>query len=190
VSRIGTKVAVAGGLVIVAGALVLLAGCDAATGDAQICLVLALMGAGMGLAMSPATEAIMGSLPPERAGIGSAMNDVVREVSGTLGIAVLGSLLTSAYGGGMDSAVDGLPTDAAAMASDSVGAAHHVAAQIGSADLAAAANQAFVEAMSTTASIAAGIAVAGAIIAATFLPARAKTRPGYGAAPALETGVR
>ena len=46
------------------------------------------MGAGMGLAMAPATEAIMGSLPPERAGIGSAMNDVVREVAGTLGIAV------------------------------------------------------------------------------------------------------
>jgi EmrB/QacA subfamily drug resistance transporter len=187
VERIGTKVAVAGGLVIVAGALVMLTGCDTGTGDAQLCLVLAMMGAGMGLAMSPATEAIMGSLPAERAGIGSAMNDVVREVAGTLGIAVLGSLLTSSYGSGMDSAVAGLPADAADAASDSVGAAHQVASQIGSADLVAAANQAFVDAMSTTASIAAGIAMAGALIAAMFLPARARVRA-YAGSPA--TGVR
>jgi EmrB/QacA subfamily drug resistance transporter len=183
VERIGTKVAVAGGLVIVAGALVMLTGCDTGTGDAQLCLVLALMGAGMGLAMSPATEAIMGSLSPERAGIGSAMNDVVREVAGTLGIAVLGSLLTSSYGSGMDSAVAGLPADAAAAAADSVGGAH----QIGSPELVAAANQAFVDAMSTTASIAAGIAIAGALIAAMFLPARARS---YVASPVVATGVR
>jgi hypothetical protein len=173
---------------VVAGALVMLTGCDTGTGDAQLCLVLALMGAGMGLAMSPATEAIMGSLPPERAGIGSAMNDVVREVAGTLGIAVLGSLLTSAYGANMDGAVAGLPADAAMAASDSVGAAHEVAAQVGSTDLVAAANQAFVDAMSTTASIAAGIAIVGALIAAMFLPARARAR--YAVSPAYETGVR
>jgi EmrB/QacA subfamily drug resistance transporter len=187
-SRVGTKVAVAGGLTIVAAALVLLSGFDAATGDGPVCLVLAMMGAGMGLAMSPATEAIMGSLPPERAGIGSAMNDVVREVAGTLGVAVLGSVLASGYASHMD--VGGLPADAAAAASDSVGGAHAVAAQIGSADLVTAANQAFVDAMSSTASIAAGIAIAGALIAAAFLPARAKTRPGYVGSPAVETGVR
>jgi EmrB/QacA subfamily drug resistance transporter len=190
VPRLGTKVAVAGGLLIVAAALAMLAGCDTGTGDGRIVLVLGLMGAGMGLAMSPATEAIMGSLPPERAGIGSAMNDVVREVAGTLGVAVLGSVLTSAYGGGMTGAVTGLPADAAAAASDSVGAAHTVAAQVGSADLVAASNQAFVDAMSTTASIAAGIAVAGALIAAAFLPARARARAGYALSPAAETGVR
>jgi hypothetical protein len=130
----------------------------------------------------------MGSLPPERAGIGSAMNDVVREVAGTLGVAVLGSVLASGYASHMD--VGGLPADAAAAASDSVGGAHAVAAQIGSADLVTAANQAFVDAMSSTASIAAGIAIAGALIAAAFLPARAKTRPGYVGSPAVETGVR
>jgi EmrB/QacA subfamily drug resistance transporter len=187
VSRVGTKVAVSGGLLVVAGALVLLTSWDVDTGDAQVCLVLALMGAGMGLAMSPATEAIMGSLPPERAGIGSAMNDVVREVSGTLGIAVLGSVLASAYSSGMGSAVAGLSPDAAAAASDSVGAAHQVAAQTGTADLVTSANQAFVDAMSTTASIAAGIAMAGALIALAFLPARARARAAYGGAPAVAT---
>ena len=55
----------------------------------------------MGIAMTPATEAIMGSLPKEKAGVGSAMNDVLREVGGTLGVAVLGSLLASKYADGM-----------------------------------------------------------------------------------------
>jgi predicted MFS family arabinose efflux permease len=187
-ARLGTKLAVAGGLTIVASALVLLSGCDTATSDATVCLVLAMMGGGMGLAMSPATEAIMGSLPPERAGIGSAMNDVVREVAGTLGVAVLGSLLASAYASHID--VAGLPADAAAAASDSVGGAHAVAAQTGSADLVTAANQAFVDAMGSTAWIAAGIAIAGALIAAAFLPARAKARASYVGSPAVETGVR
>lgn len=73
--RLGTEVVVAGGLTGIAGGLVLLAGFDAQAGDAQIAGVLVLMGAGMGLAMAPATEAIMGSLPASRAGVGSAMND-------------------------------------------------------------------------------------------------------------------
>jgi EmrB/QacA subfamily drug resistance transporter len=175
--RIGSKIVVATGLAAVSGALGLEAGFDAATGDLQLCLTLALMGAGMGLAMSPATEAIMGSLPKAKAGIGSAMNDVVREVGGTLGVAVLGSLLASAYASGMGGATAGLPADAAAAASDSVGAAHQVAAQLGGSaatQLVAASNHAFVDAMTNTASIAAAIALAGALIAALFLPARAR----------------
>ena len=66
----------------------------------------------------------MGSLPPAKAGVGSAMNDVVRELGGTLGVAVLGSVLTSSYGSGMDDATAGLPPAAAEAAGDSVGAAH------------------------------------------------------------------
>ena len=115
----------------------------------------------------------MGSLPKAKAGVGSAMNDVVREVAGTLGVALLGSVLASSYAGGMDGAAAGLPADAAAVASDSVGGAHAVAAQVGSSDLVTAANSAFVDAMATTASIAAAVAIVGALIAAAFLPARA-----------------
>ena len=92
--RLGTKFAVAGGLAHVAGALAMIATFDAGTSDMEIALALGTLGQGMGLAMSPATDAIMGALPRAKAGIGSAMNDVVREVGGTLGIAVLGSLLT------------------------------------------------------------------------------------------------
>jgi hypothetical protein len=172
--RIGTKLVVATGLGVVAGALFMVSGFDAATGDGPICLALGLLGAGMGLAMAPATESIMGSLPRAKAGIGSAMNDVVREVGGTLGVAVLGSILASSYASGMSGATAGLPADAAAAAGDSVGAAHAVAAQVGSSSLVDAANQAFVDAMGTAAGIAAAIAVVGALIAAAFLPSGAR----------------
>jgi EmrB/QacA subfamily drug resistance transporter len=178
--RLGTKVVVAGGLSIVAGALVLVTTFETGTPDGTLCVVLGMLGLGMGLAIAPATESIMGSLPREKAGIGSAMNDVVREVGGTLGIAVLGSALASGYASSMDGAVAGLPADASAAASDSVGAAQQVGAQLGGstgAELIATANQAFVEAMSTTAGVAAAIAVAGALIAAVFLPSRARSEP-------------
>jgi predicted MFS family arabinose efflux permease len=173
-NRLGTKLVVAVGLATVAVALVAVTGFDVSTGDLELSLVLGLMGAGIGLAMSPATEAIMGSLPKAKAGIGSAMNDVVREVGGTLGIAVLGSILATSYASSMEGPTAALPADAAAAASDSVGAAHAVAAQTGATDLVATANQAFVDAMSTTAGIAAAIAIVGAVVAAAFLPARAK----------------
>ena len=172
--RLGTKVVVAAGLGTVAFALIMVCGFDEGTTDGALCLTLGLLGTGMGLAMAPATESIMGSLPRAKAGIGSAMNDVVREVGGTLGIAVLGSLLASAYASGMDGATAGLSPNAASAASDSVGAAHQVAAQTGAADLVAAANGAFVDAMGTAAGVAAAVAVAGALIAALFLPARAR----------------
>jgi EmrB/QacA subfamily drug resistance transporter len=175
--RFGTKVAVSLGLTVVGAALVMVAGFDEHTDDLSLCSTLGLMGLGMGLAMAPATEAIMGSLPKAKAGIGSAMNDVVREVSGTLAIAVLGSVLASAYSGGMTGAVEGLPSDAASTASDSVGGAHQVAASVGgdaASALVTASNSAFVDAMSTTSAIAAAIAIVGALIATLFLPARAR----------------
>jgi EmrB/QacA subfamily drug resistance transporter len=175
--RLGAKLIVAAGLATVAGALVMTTGYQVDTSEDYILLTGFIMGAGVGLAMAPATEAIMGSLSPAKAGIGSAMNDVVREVGGTLGVAVLGSVLASTYATGMDGSVTGLPDEAATAASDSVGSAHEVAAQMGGApDLITAANDAFIGAMSTTAGIAAGIALAGALIAAAFLPARARGR--------------
>src|SRR3954447_19896527 len=175
--RLGTQFPVAFGLAHVAGALAMIAMFDTDTSGLQIAIALGTLGQGMGLAMSPATEAIMGALPRAKAGIGSAMNDVVREVGGTLGIAVLGSLLTSSYGSGMNDATAGLPAAAAEAASDSVGGAHEVAAQLGGAGgakLIDTANSAFVDAMATTATLAAAAAVIGALIALAFLPSRAR----------------
>jgi EmrB/QacA subfamily drug resistance transporter len=175
--RLGTKFSVAFGLTLVAGALAMIAMFDTDTRSLQIAMALGTLGLGMGFAMSPATEAIMGSLPRAKAGIGSAMNDVVRELGGTLGIAVLGSILTSSYGSGMDDATAGLPHTAAEAAGDSVGAAHEVGAQLGGAagaNLIDTANSAFVDALTTTATLAAASAVIGALIALAFLPSRAR----------------
>jgi EmrB/QacA subfamily drug resistance transporter len=183
-AALGTKVVVAAGLGVVAVALGMTAGYGIGTGDDYIALTGFVMGAGVGLAMAPATEAIMGSLAPAKAGIGSAMNDVVREVGGTLGVAVLGSVLASSYATGMHGGTGTLPPDAAAAAEDSVGAAHEVAGQLdgaSAAELIATANEAFVDAMSTTAGIAAAIALAGALIAAAFLPSRARSAHAIGA---------
>jgi EmrB/QacA subfamily drug resistance transporter len=177
--RLGTKIVVATGLGTVASSLYLLGTCGVDTGYGRVALALSMMGVGMSLAMSPATDSIMGSLPKAKAGIGSAMNDVVREVGGTLGVAVLGSVLASSYGDSMDGAVRGLSPEAAEAASDSVGGAHEVAAQIGgeaAARLSTLANESFVDAMTTTATLAAGVALAGALIAAAFLPSRARAR--------------
>ena len=166
---------------------------DTGTGTLAISIALGIMGYGMGLAMAPATDAIMGSLPRAKAGVGSAMNDVVRELGGTLGVAVLGSVLTSSYGSGMDEATAGLPPAAAAAAGDQVGAAHEIGAQLGGragATLIDSANSAFVDAMATTATLAAVAAVIGALIALALLPSRDRAeRPALLGADVLEPAV-
>jgi EmrB/QacA subfamily drug resistance transporter len=182
--RLGTKLVVAAGLALVGGSLLVLSTATVDSGYALVGASLGLMGLGMGLAMAPATDAIMGTLPPAKAGIGSAMNDVVREVGGTLGVAVLGSILAGRYGSGVDGAVDGLPAGARDAATDSVGGAHEVAAQLGGPaahKLVEAADHAFVTAMTTTATVAAAVAFVGAVIALVLLPARAgSTAPATG----------
>ena len=74
---------------------------EADSGYGPVALTLVLVGAGMGLAMAPATDSIMGSLPPERAGVGSAVNDTTREIGGALGVAILGSITSATYAASM-----------------------------------------------------------------------------------------
>jgi EmrB/QacA subfamily drug resistance transporter len=179
-ARLGTKVVVAAGLAVVGISLGAFTAVDADTEYmTKVAGALTFMGVGMGLAMAPATDSIMGSLPKAKAGIGSAMNDVVRELGGTLGVAVLGSIVSTSYGSSMDDATAGLPHGAAEAASDSVAGAHEVAAQMssGAAEFIAVADQAFIDAMTTAASLAAGVALLGALVAAAFLPSRARTEP-------------
>ncbi|MGA7282817.1 MAG: MFS transporter, partial [Acidimicrobiia bacterium] len=95
--RFGTKRVVTAGLVIVAGAMAILALINVDSGYGHVALALSLLGAGMGTAMAPATDSIMGSLPLAKAGVGSAMNDTTRQIGGALGVAILGSVLASAY---------------------------------------------------------------------------------------------
>jgi EmrB/QacA subfamily drug resistance transporter len=84
--RSGTKLPVAGGLLLMAAGLALMSTADVGTTYLHLMFATVLMGIGMGLAMAPATDSIMGALPAEKAGVGSAINDSVRNIGGVLGI--------------------------------------------------------------------------------------------------------
>ena len=177
--RLGTRNVVAAGLTVVAAALFVLSGAEPDSGYSLIASTLVLLGFGMGATMAPATESIMSSVPLNHAGVGSAMNDTVRMVGGTLGVAILGSLLSSSYGANMEPAVKSLPQPAADAASDSVGHASVVADQVGGSAgqaLSNAAETAFTTAMSSTLTVAAITALAGAVLALIVLPAKTRER--------------
>src|SRR5213078_3746438 len=108
---------------------------------------LVLLGAGAALATTPATTAIISSLPQNKQGVASAVNDAAREVGGALGIAVLGSALTDRYRSGVAGAVAHAPATLAHHAQDALPAALAIAKQLGAegAPLAAQAQSAFVD---------------------------------------------
>jgi hypothetical protein len=167
--------------------LVLATFLTAGGGYAPMLGVLLIMAVGMGLTMAPATESIMGSLPLGKAGVGSAVNDTTRQVGGALGVAVIGSILSSAYSARMSDALAGrpVPAEAASAIEDSVGAAITIADRLGGAvgdGLAATARTAFVNGMGTSLFVAAGVAFVGAAVVLRFLPARASEG---GSAPGL-----
>jgi EmrB/QacA subfamily drug resistance transporter len=160
--KVGARPPVALGLAIVAAMLWVFSTTGVDSHYAFVGLVMGVAGVGFGLAYIPATDSVMGSLPRERAGVGSAMNDTTRQVGGALGIAVLGSLLASGYKDSIAAALQGIPEAAAAAVRDSVGAAVAIADQIGGAQGAALLNagqSSFVDGMS-------GALVAGAIVIA------------------------
>jgi EmrB/QacA subfamily drug resistance transporter len=172
--RFGTKVVVSSGLLVVAAGIAILATVDTTSGYGLTATALAVLGFGMGTTMAPATDAIMGSLPLAKTGVGSAMNDTTRMVGGALGVAVLGSVQASAYAAAMEPAVRSLPADVAAAAGDSIGGALAVATRLGTAGqgIADAASVAFVDSMGTAVWVAVGVALVGALVSLVFLPSR------------------
>jgi EmrB/QacA subfamily drug resistance transporter len=183
--RVGTKRVVAAGLALVSIGLLMLQGAEVGSGYGLIAAVLLVLGLGMGLTMAPATESVMGSLPLAKAGVGSAVNDATRTMGGALGVAVLGSLLSSGYRAGMDGATEGLPRAAAEAASQSLAGALAVAQRIGGGSgtrVSDAAQQAFVDGMHMAVLAGAAIAAVGALLALFALPARASA-PALAALP-------
>jgi hypothetical protein len=139
-----------------------------------------LIGTGLGLTTAPATESIMGSLPADKAGIGSAVNDTTRELGGTLGVAIIGSVFSSVYIGALERAGGAfaqLPPQTQEQTKDSVGSAHTVADHLGAQaqPYLDQVNDAFLSGLSVGSLVAAGVAAAGAVFASRFLPARATT---------------
>lgn len=132
VEWLGTKRVVVTGMLLFGGGLVVAATVSTTTGYPRVGVAMILMGVGMGLAMPPATESIMGSLPKEHAGVGSAVNDTSREVGGALGVAVLGSILTSLYTTQLHANLPAnVPSRVRGAADQSVGAAIAVSERLG-----------------------------------------------------------
>ncbi|MFJ8544073.1 MFS transporter [Streptomyces sp. NPDC093586] len=105
------------------------------------------MGIGMGLSMTPSTEAITSSLPRAEQGVASALNDVTREFGTALGVALLGALLATGYRNAIDTKLDSIPTGAADTAREGIANAIEVAPKTGghAQDLIHAAQQSFVD---------------------------------------------
>jgi MFS family permease len=178
VERMGTKRIVTAGLLVIATSLVLLSFIHADTSYPRVISILCLMGVGMGLVMAPATESVMGSLPREKAGVGSAVNDTTRQVGGALGVAVIGSLVASLYAASIDDAAQSFGVSGSALESarSSLGGALEVASGLGgdAAGFATAAKDGFVHGFSSGLRLGAVVVLAAAFVAVKFLPARAR----------------
>ncbi len=182
VERIGTTAVVAGGLAVFAAGLAWASTVDAATPYGQIAMQMLLLGGGLGLTFAPATEAIMGSLSADKAGVGSAVNDTTREFGGTLGVAIVGSVFASVYSSrvGSASALAGLPVDVRSAMQRSMAVAHRVIEQSPAGRVAGirdAVNHAFLDGLQVGSLICAGIALTAAIVVVVLLPARARQAP-------------
>jgi EmrB/QacA subfamily drug resistance transporter len=145
VERFGYRAVVSTGLSVVAAGLLLLAFSGIHANYALLAVSLVVTAGGMGMVTAPSTGAIIVSLPLNKAGVGSAVNDTTRELGGALGVAVIGSVLASLYRARVPVA--------AGPAHESLGAALQQAPQF-----ADAARQAYVHAFDLTMLVAVGVA--------------------------------
>jgi MFS family permease len=189
VQRFGARATVAGGLAVVAMGIVILAMLPGAPSYAQVAIGMGITASGMALVMTPTTELLMSSVPTTRAGMGAAMNDTTRELGGSLGVAVLGSVLASQYASNISTATGALPTAAAGTAKASLAGALHVATALPAdqaTHLAAAARSAWMGGLSTSMIVGALIIAIAAAIARIGLPGKPATAEAFDDAEPVE----
>nr|WP_127895989.1 MFS transporter [Streptomyces sp. S10(2018)] len=162
-ARVGSRPTMALGVALAGVGLALMALFVSDDGYLTILSGMLVMGIGMGLSMTPSTEAITGSLPRGKQGVASALNDVTREFGTALGVALLGALLASGYRGAVDGRLDGIPQGPADSAREGVANAVEAAGSAGpyGPDLLHAAQQSFVDGWQQA--MWAGVAVMGAL---------------------------
>lgn len=168
VARFGTKVVASGSLILVTIILVRLSFLGIDTEYSLITIQLVILRLGLSNLYVSSTDAMMGAVSPSSAGLGSAINNLTRQAGGAMGVAILGSVLTSIYAQELAKAVSGLPAELATSAQDNVGSAAIVAAGLGGAPgdaLREAANIAFMLAVAVA-------SLAGAILLLKFMSAR------------------
>jgi MFS transporter, DHA2 family, multidrug resistance protein len=179
VKRFGAKAVCTTGLLLVTTAFLSYQLLDVHTSIWVLEGLLLVQGIGMANVMAPATESIMSTLPRERAGAGSAVNNTVRQVGGALGVAILGSILSAAYRGAVTPHLAPLPKGVRDVAAESLGATlpvlHQLEPSAQTAAMVEQAKTAFVHAMHVTSLACATAVFLGAVIVALWLPGR---RPG------------
>jgi len=179
VVRFGTKQVVVAGLALVAVAMACYGSNTIMSSVALGLIVRLLTGLGFGIASVPVTESIMGSLPPSRAGVGSAVNDTTRQTGGALGVAVIGSLFAARYHARIGSLAF-LSSSVRGPARESIGTSLQAATSIGGAtgkQLVHVAVQAYLSSMRVTYAVAVAIIVLAMVVAYRYLPAHATPRP-------------
>ncbi|MET8868285.1 MFS transporter [Nonomuraea sp. NPDC004580] len=175
--RLGAKLSATLSMIVVTFALGSYAFMDQNTSIVLIEVIFFVQGAAMANIMPPATTAIMESLPREKAGVGSAMSNTVRQVAGALGVAVLGSVLSSSYRSEIAPALAVLPEGARHAAGESIMATMGVVQELGERGqaLVQPAFTAFVDGMHVTALVSAAIGLLGIVVVALWMPG--KPRP-------------
>jgi EmrB/QacA subfamily drug resistance transporter len=171
--RVGfRRTLVVGTLTMAVGLVVLAFMADADGGFASVLPATLILGAGVGLTMSPSTAAITSALPDEKQGVAASLNDTVRELGAAVGIALIGSVLNAAYRTNVEAAASGLPTEAADAVEEGIGGALVVAGQLGpdGAALVDAARDAFVDGMASALLLGAGACVLAAAFTAIRAP--------------------
>jgi EmrB/QacA subfamily drug resistance transporter len=174
---VGAKPLVTSGFVVMAAALAAGAFTRIGSATGYTATWFALTGLGLGLALPTAMNAALGALSPERSGTGSALISAMRQVGATIGVAILGTVLSSAYRSHVD--VSGLPPPAASAVRNGIAGGIAVARQTASTALLDTVRTAFVHALDVMLGVCGGIALASALLALAFLP-----RPTPAAAPA------
>ncbi|MBN2238372.1 MAG: DHA2 family efflux MFS transporter permease subunit [Dehalococcoidales bacterium] len=177
-SKFGTRAVIAAGFAGTAIMGALASFWEVSTDFWIIGLVLFGFGFFLGYIAAPATTAVMGSLSEERAGIGSAMNTVSRMISGSIGVAIIGSILGTVYSSSFKEAVSviqGLPVAFTEAASDSVGVAVTLAGQLppeAAETVTGIARQSFMDGWQVTSLITCGLSIVGAILISRIMPSR------------------
>ena len=181
VRRLGTRRVLSVALLLVAAVIASISTWTASTEAWVVALALFCVAIPMANVMAPAVDAILGAVPEDRAGVGSAVNLLIGQLAGALGVAIIGSVMNTVYSDRMTDFVAKLPPQFAGPAGDSIGAAIAIAGKLGGASgqaLAGAARTAFTDALSAGAIVAAGVIVVGAALVAVFMPARPLPRDG------------
>ncbi|MGW1993070.1 MFS transporter [Embleya sp. NPDC001921] len=181
-ARFGYKVVIPSGLFVLGGGLLLGATGSVHDGYGWTACWLTVTGLGLGLSLVPSMDAVMANLAPERTGMGSALVQTLRQVAGALGVAILGSVLASAYVDRIDTA--GRPGPVADAARDSIGGAAKVSAHGADPALLDSAREAFVHGMNLSLLICGVSALVLGVAVATFLPRRIADAPAPAASPA------